>query len=142
MSEFYMIEAEESFVDGIEDITHRIESTIKSVTNNLLDAHAKEINEVHTKYAQYAENSNRNESERFDWLQKPFKTITYAEAAQILHKQANFDEKLGLSKSDELYLVDHLQSPVFVIDWPRELKPFYMRTCKHDAKLVRIFCGV
>lgn len=136
-----MIEAEESFIDSIEDVTRRIESTIKSVTSNLLDNHAKEIKEVYTKYSQYNENANNknyaDDIERFDWLQKPFKTITYAEAAQILQNQPNFDEKLGLSKSDELYLVNHLQSPIFVIDWPRELKPFYMRTCKHDAKLVR-----
>lgn len=136
MSEFYMIEAEESFVDSIGDITRRIESTIKTVTQNLLENHEKDINEVYTKYSQYAERDNID-SERFSWLQKPFKTITYAEASDILQKQSNFDQKLGLSKSDELYLVDHLQSPIFVIDWPRELKPFYMRRCKHDEKLVR-----
>lgn len=136
-----MIEAEESFIESIEDVTRRIESTIKSVTKNLLDKHANEINEAYTIYAQYNErDTNKNcidETERFGWLQKPFKTITYSEAAQILQNQANFDEKLGLSKSDELYLVKHLQSPIFVIDWPRELKPFYMRTCKHNTKLVR-----
>lgn len=139
MSEFYMIEAEESFIDNIGDITRRIESTIKTVTNHLLESHAKEIDELCTKYSQYGEHERNNESNRFSWLEKPFETITYAEAAEILEKQqSNFDSKLGLSKSDELYLVDHLQSPVFVIDWPRELKPFYMRTCKHDANLVRI----
>lgn len=135
MSEFYMIEAEECFVDSIDDITRRIESTIKTVTKNLLDKHAKEIHKVYEKYAQYADRDTID-SERFGWLEKPFKTITYAEAADILQEQPNFDQKSGLSKSDELYLVEHLQAPVFVIDWPRELKPFYMRTCKYDAKLV------
>lgn len=139
MSEFYMIEAEESFINSIDDITRRIESTIKTVTKNLLENYAKEINEVYTKYSQYTEHECNNDGERFSWLEKPFETITYAEAADILQKQQpNFDPKLGLSKSDELYLVDHLQSGVFVINWPRELKPFYMRTCKQDANLVMI----
>lgn len=137
MSEFYMIEAEECFVDSIADVTHRIESTIKSVTKNLLESHAKEIHDVYLKYSQYAERDDID-SERFGWLEKPFKTLTFAEASELLRNQPNFDPKSGLSKSDEMYLVEHLQSPVFVIDWPRELKPFYMRTCKHDANLVRI----
>lgn len=132
-----MIEAEECFVDSIADVTHRIESTIKSVTKNLLESHAKEIHDVYLKYSQYAERDDID-SERFGWLEKPFKTLTFAEASELLRNQPNFDPKSGLSKSDEMYLVEHLQSPVFVIDWPRELKPFYMRTCKHNANLVRI----
>lgn len=129
-----MIEAEEAFVDGVSDITKRIESTIKAVTNSLLDSHSKEINDAYTKYLT---NENRSENDkRFDWLQKPFTTITYEEAANILKKYSHFDDKTGLSKCDELALVNHFNSPIFVIDWPRDLKPFYMRTCKHNPELV------
>lgn len=45
--------------------------------------HEKEINEVYTKYSQYAERDSID-SERFGWLEKPFKTITYAEASDVL----------------------------------------------------------
>lgn len=134
MSEFYMIEGEESFVDGVEDITRRIESTIKTVTKCLLDGNAKEINDVLT--IDGSDQENQTIENRFNWLDKPFETITYTEASEILQKKQNFDPKLGLSKSDELFLVKHFEKPVFVVNWPKELKPFYMRTCKDKPDLV------
>lgn len=136
MSEFYMIEAEETFVESINDITQRIESVIKSVTSDLLENHAKEINDAYMKYL--TDEKRCDEKDRFNWLQKSFPIITYAEAATILKKQTNFDEKQGLSKSDEFALVDHFGAPIFVIDWPRDLKPFYMRTCRHNDQLVSL----
>lgn len=130
-----MIEAEESFVESIDDVTRRIESIIKTVTNNLLDSHAKEINDAYTRMSS-GEKTNDDEN-RFHWLQKPFVTITYAEAAKILENHTpNFDKKSGLSKCDEFALVNHFQAPIFVVNWPRDMKPFYMRACKHDAELV------
>ncbi|XP_055300463.1 probable asparagine--tRNA ligase, mitochondrial [Sitodiplosis mosellana] len=135
MSEFYMIEAEESFVESVGDITKRIESTIKSVTKCLLDDNAKEVDEAY-KATFTEEKEAQSEEDRFKWLKTPFATVTYAEAAEILQQKYKFNAKDGLSKSDELTLVKHFQKPVFVVNWPRELKPFYMRTCKHDSKLV------
>ncbi|XP_031624657.1 probable asparagine--tRNA ligase, mitochondrial [Contarinia nasturtii] len=138
MSEFYMIEAEESFVESIEDVTNRIESTIKSVTKQLLDENAKEIHDAHNAYRASLEDQTESQSleERLNWIEKPFETITYAEAAEILQKHYNSSANDGLSKSDELTLVKHFGKPVFVVNWPRELKAFYMRRCKHDQQLV------
>lgn len=130
-----MIEAEESFVDCIDDITQRIESLVKTVTNNLLDKHSIDINDAYARYS--IDGKHLDAAKHFDWLQKPFTTITYAEAGEILRKQSNFNESGGLSKSDELNLVKHFGAPIFVVDWPRELKPFYMRSCKHNSQLVR-----
>lgn len=130
-----MIEAEESFVEGISDITNRIESTIKGVTKDLLDNHSQEIHDATTKA------DKEPESDRFKWLERPFLTITYAEAAEIIEKHhGRFDKANGLAKAHELFLVKHLQSPVFVVNWPKHLKPFYMRTCKDDDNLVSFFC--
>lgn len=138
MSEFYMIETEEAFVDGIEDLTRRIESFTKNVTTDLLNRNSKEIHEAIALNA--PEDEKVNIEKHFDWLQKPFKTLTYAEASEILQKhKSDFVVSEGLSKSDELFLVEHLQCPVFVINWPKSLKPFYMRTCKDDPHLVRSF---
>lgn len=133
-----MIEAEESFIECINDITERIESVIKTVTNNLLDKHAKEINDAYV--GNTAIENRIDDSQRFQWLQKPFQIITYSEASDIVrkHHNANFNSNDGLAKSDELFLVKHFDSPVFVINWPKSLKPFYMRTCKDDPNLVII----
>lgn len=137
MSEFYMIEAEESFIDGIEDITHRIDSLIRTVTTEMLDKHAAEIDVASNK-------DFKLDEDRFAWLQKPFPLITYAEAIEILTKNADqltspVRESCGLAKEHELFLVKHIGSPVFVVNWPKELKPFYMRLCKDNTDLVRKF---
>lgn len=134
MSEFYMIEAEESFIDGIEDITNRVDSLIRTVTTELLDQHAEEINAATNKQLESGD-------DRFAWLQKPFPLVTYAEAIDILTKHADrmkspVRESDGLAKEHELFLVEHIGSPLFVINWPAELKPFYMRRCKDDSSFV------
>lgn len=36
----------------------------------------------------------------------------------------------------ELFLVGHTGSPTFVIDWPVNIKPFYMRRKHDDPSLV------
>lgn len=138
MSEFYMIEAEESFIDNVHDVTKRIESTLKTVTTNLLDQYSNDINDAYT--ASTPQGEQITDDERFKWLHKPFKTLTYAEAVDLLqqHRPEVMPRK-RLSKADELFLVKHLDSPVFVIDWPKEEKPFYMRQCGYNANLVNIF---
>lgn len=133
-----MIEAEECFVQNIHDITTRIEDTIKTVTNHLLENNMKDVCEAIKAGSSVTDKDTIAVENRFEWLQKPFPVITYTEAAQILQKQYDFDVQLGLSKKDELTLVEHFQAPLFVIDWPRALKPFYMRACKHNADFVSV----
>lgn len=129
-----MIEAEEAFIDGVEDITKRIDSLIRTVTTELLDQHATEIDAASKK-------EFLSVKDRFAWVQKPFPLITYAEAKEILEKHADqltspVRDSAGLAKEHELFLVEHIGSPLFVINWPKALKPFYMRQCKHDENLV------
>lgn len=132
-----MIEAEECFVQNIHDITTRIEDTIKTVTSHLLENNLKDVCEaIKASGGSVTDIDTTAVENRFEWLQKPFPVITYTEAAQILQKQHDFDAQSGLSKKDELTLVEHFQAPLFVIDWPRALKPFYMRACKHNADFV------
>lgn len=131
MSEFYMIEAEEAFVDGTENITNRIESLIKSVTAELLKNHSDEIDKV------------RRTSDKIDWLDKKFHILTFTEAAQILQNNSSKLETKpipgsDLAKEHELFLVRHVDGPVFIIDWPKDLKPFYMRECKDNPNLVSL----
>lgn len=132
-----MIEAEESFIDNIHDINKRIESILKTVTTNLLSQYANDINEAYTTSTPKEEQIS--DEERFKWLHQSFKTLTLAEADEILqqHRPTQAPRE-RLAKADELFLVQHLDSPVFVIDWPKESKPFYMRQCRHNTNLVNI----
>ena len=65
-------------------------------------------------------------------LKSSFKVVTFKEAIDVL-KSANVqfenepkhDE--DIAKEHEKYLVKHFDGPVFVIDWPKHIKAFYMR---------------
>lgn len=131
-----MLEAEKAFVESIEETAVTIEDMIKTVTNTLLDTVPAEIEQATPK--------ELTVETRFSWLDKPFPRITYAEAQDILqknkhHLQNGFVPSKDLNSEQELFLVQHLQSPVFVIGWPKELKPFYARQNKDNPELVMIW---
>lgn len=116
-----MLEAEQSFVTDTTDITTLCEAMLKSVTAEILDKCEEDIINA-SKIAKQPVD--------FKWLQKPFPTLTYAEAIEILirHTDSLKTPVQGeLSKEHELFLVKELGGPVFIVDWPVALKPFYMR---------------
>ncbi|HNZ49966.1 MAG TPA: asparagine--tRNA ligase [Bacilli bacterium] len=133
-SEFWMIEPEMAFAD-LEDDMKLVEDMIKYVINYILK-HAKE------------------ELAFFDQFVAPGKLMQlqslvdshifrceYAEAIKILEKQNHlFENKIkygdDLATEHEKYLTDvHFKAPVFVINWPKEIKAFYMRL-NDDGKTV------
>ena len=74
-------------------------------------------------------------------LNKPFARVTHKEAIDILLSSGVKFENLpkhgqDINTEHEKYLTDqHFKSPVFVIDWPKEIKAFYMRQ-NDDGKTV------
>ncbi|KAJ3862112.1 asparaginyl-tRNA synthetase [Lentinula novae-zelandiae] len=74
-----------------------------------------------------------NELHRAAFSQKPWPRITYSEAIHILQQAQplfTYPPTLGnsLQSEHEKYLAEvHFKSPVFVLDYPRRVKPFYMR---------------
>lgn len=130
LSEFFMLEAEMAFVQDIEVLIDMIELFIKSITFKILDKCSEEI-------AVFKENDNNISA----IMIRDFKVLEYKEAADILLKnnhqfKINFKELVGPTKEHEKFLVDHCQAPVFVINWPRVMKPFYMKECQHDHNKV------
>lgn len=77
-----------------------------------------------------------------DLVKAPFATLTYKEGMELLLKNAqNFksapQDGQDLGVEHELFLVQHTGGrPTFVIDWPANIKPFYMRTKNEDPNLV------
>ncbi|XP_039295277.1 probable asparagine--tRNA ligase, mitochondrial [Nilaparvata lugens] len=134
LSEFYMLEAELAFVDGIENITKIIERVMKRLIRGLLDSCSEDI-------LLYRKLTNRPTEP--DWLDhldqmvlQAFNTVTYQDAMQMLMES---DEKFksrpvdgqSLSKEHELYLVKRNNNlPLFVVEWPQDIKPFYVRPCR------------
>lgn len=124
LAEFTMLEAEEAFIDTTEQLAARIDNMVKSVTRTLLNTCHADI--------QASAGSGGTKTNTVQWIEKEFPRLTYDEASQILSTNSSklktpFDPTNGLNREQELFLVNHAQSPLFVIDWPRNLKPFYMR---------------
>lgn len=136
LAEFTMLEAEEAFIDTTEQLAARVDNMVRSVTKSLLNTCETEIQRISSSSTVVTDN-------RFDWVDREFPRLTYAEAGRILTShQAElnnpFDAARGLNREQELFLVKHVQGPLFVIDWPRELKPFYMRQKAENPELVNI----
>jgi asparaginyl-tRNA synthetase len=66
-------------------------------------------------------------------VEKPFERLTYSEAVDILEKSGQSFEfpvswGLDLQSEHERYLTEkHVDGPMVVIDYPKEIKAFYMR---------------
>lgn len=70
--------------------------------------------------------------------------MTYSEAIDLLEKHRSefkVTPKFGhdVGSEHELFLVKHAGSPVFLVDWPTSIKPFYMRPNDSNPNLVRLF---
>ncbi len=125
-SEFWMIEPEIAFCDlnGLMDIE---EDVLKYIIKYTLE-HAKEELEFFDKFV---ETGLINKLEKV--VNSKAARITHKEAIKILLKSGkDFENKPAygedLATEHEKYLTgEHFNSPVFVSDWPKDIKAFYMR---------------
>ncbi|XP_029160886.1 probable asparagine--tRNA ligase, mitochondrial [Nylanderia fulva] len=128
LSEFYMLEGEIAFISRIEDLIEEIELLVKEVTKQMIEKGASDLYSVGAPELQ--------------WLNKTFGCLTYEEAFNVLNSHTNQLEqpvKYGeaFSKEHELFLVEYNDGvPIFIINWPKAIKPFYMKECPDDSSKV------
>ena len=125
-SEFWMIEPEFAFAD-ITDNMDLTEDLLKYVFQYILDNAPQEMN-FFTKFI------NPEVRERLEKFTKAdFGRITYTEAIEILEKSGKKFEYpvhwwMDMQTEHERYLAEeYFKGPVFVIDYPKEIKAFYMK---------------
>ncbi|XP_037318283.2 probable asparagine--tRNA ligase, mitochondrial [Pungitius pungitius] len=127
LAEFYMVEAEVSFTQSLEDLTKVMEDMFRSATEHVLAHCAEDVDLFHKHVAP----GHRDTVEVM--LKNRFPVLTYSEAIDILKKSSQkfaFPIYWGcdLQTEHEKYLVKHCGNiPVFVTDYPYDLKPFYAR---------------
>ncbi|KAJ0426314.1 hypothetical protein BJY00DRAFT_129732 [Aspergillus carlsbadensis] len=142
LSEFYMVEAESNFVSDLEDLTHMTEDILRRfvrkmhkllVTGELLKIQENarnEFPETHTSVDLH------KRWEHFLGGHK-WRRMTYTKAIAHLQKavsegKANFEYaptwSAGLQLEHERYIVDVINKgqPIFVTNYPKAVKPFYM----------------
>lgn len=134
LSEFWMIEPEMAFAD-INDDMQLAEDFIHSLCGMALEKCEDEI----TFFEKFYKNTSINELRSL--AEKPFVRMTYTEAIKELEKSKEkfeFPVKWGLDlqSEHERYLTDKIfKGPVIVVDYPKEIKAFYMRQ-NADGKTV------
>ena len=140
LSEFYMLEVEMNFTPGLHTLTDFVESFIREWTTRLYDTSVvQEL--ISAKRTGESEQGPADSVLRQRWLglmgETKWPRITYVEAIEVLQtavssKAASFEFAPvwsgGLQLEHEKYLVDAVGngSPVFVTDYPKTVKPFYM----------------
>ncbi|XP_010343913.1 asparaginyl-tRNA synthetase isoform X4 [Saimiri boliviensis] len=127
LAEFYMIEAEISFVDSLQDLMQVMEKLFKATTMMVLSNCPEDVKLCYKFIAP-------GQKDRLEhMLKNNFLIISYTEAVEILKRASqNFtftpEWGIDLQTEHEKYLVKHCGNiPVFVINYPLALKPFYMR---------------
>lgn len=134
-AEFWMIEPEIAFADLNVDMDLG-EDMIKSIIQYVMDECPEEMEF----FNQYIEKGLVDKLKNV--LNNEFARITYTEAIEILKKSGKKFEfpcnwGADLQTEHERFLAEeHFKKPVFVTDYPKEIKSFYMKL-NPDGKTVR-----
>ena len=133
-AEFWMIEPEIAFAD-LQDDMMLAESMIKYIIKYVLENAPEEMNFFNSFV-------DKGLIERLNHVaNSDFGHVTYTEAIEILEKNNdNFDYKVSwgcdLQTEHERYLTEQVfKKPVFVTDYPKDIKAFYMKM-NEDNKTV------
>jgi len=125
-SEFWMIEPEMAFTDLFGNMD-TAEEFVKYLIQDARE-HCAEDLELFNKFV------DKELLARLDFvLQRPFQRVSYTEAVDMLQKSGKSFEfpveyGINLQSEHERYLAEHLfKCPVTVYNYPKEIKPFYMR---------------
>lgn len=151
LAEFWMIEPEMAFYD-LEDNMNLAENFIKYLISYAINNNKEDLEFLAQRLAEEEKQKPQNERSEMGLMEKlefvvnnDFQRITYTEAIDILldspaykKKKFKFDVKWGIDMQSEheRYLVEkHFKKPVIVINYPKEIKAFYMRQ-NDDGKTV------
>ena len=140
-AEFWMIEPEIAFAD-LEDNMDLAESMLKYVINYVLEAAPEEMNFFNSFV-------DKGLLERLhNVVSSEFARVTYTEAIELLEKNNdNFEYKVSwgtdLQTEHERYLTEQIfKRPVFVTDYPKEIKAFYMKANPDGKTVAAVDCLV
>lgn len=125
-AEFWMIEPEVAFCDLAGDMD-LAEALVKFLVVEMLERHEGDL-EIFSKFV------DKGLRERLEFVAgRPFERVSYTEAVELLRSGgARFDYPveygLNLQSEHERWLTEvHFKRPVTVYNYPKEIKPFYMR---------------
>jgi asparaginyl-tRNA synthetase len=124
LTEFWMVEPEVAFNDS--DANMRLqESFVSYIVARALDRRKEELQELERDPAQ------------LERVQPPFPRVSYTDAVARLN-QLGSDVRWGgdLGGDDETLLAKEYDRPVFVYNYPKQVKAFYMKENPADPRTV------
>ncbi len=131
LAEFWMIEPEIAFAD-LSDNAALAEDFLKHVLSATLKA-------VPDDMAFFNQHVDKQAIERIEGvISKPFTVMDYTDAVDILiksNKKFEFPVEWGLdlqSEHERFLTEEHVGGPVIVVNYPKEIKAFYMRQNDDD----------
>ena len=132
-SEFWMIEPEMAFCD-LEGDMDLAEEFTKYLVDDTLNNNEGDL-DIFARFV------DKGLLERLRFVsEKPFQRVSYTEAVEILENSGQkFDYPvswgINLQSEHERFLTEqHFKCPVTVYNYPKSIKPFYMRTNEPDSE--------
>ena len=117
LTEFWMIEPEMAFMHQEESLEIQ-EQYVAYLVQNVLD---------HCDYALHVLGRDRSVLEKYTKL--PYARISYDEAIERLQANGFDDIKWGddFGSPHETFIANSFEQPVFIMNYPKAIKPFYMK---------------
>jgi len=125
LTEFWMIEPEMAWYDQDDNMDLQ-EEFVRYLVERVLERRQEELKIL------------ERDTSKLDCVAQPFVRLDYGDAV-LLAQSNGSDVKWGddLGAPDEAIIVDHHQRPVFVVNYPKEAKAFYMKENPADPRTVR-----
>ena len=149
LAEFWMIEPEMAFAD-LEDDMNLAEEFIKYIIKYVMENNREELDFLANRLIEEDKQKPQHLRSEMGLIEKlefvvnnDFERLTYTEAIEILKDSAPNKKKkfqylidrwgIDLQSEHERYLVEkHFKKPVILINYPKEIKAFYMRVNDDD----------
>ena len=124
LTEFWMIEPEVAFADSADNMRLQ-EDLVSYMVERVLERRRRELDELELDVS------------RLEHVAPPFPRIDYSDAVATLRQRGSTIEwGADLGAEDEALLVEGADRPVFVCNYPKEAKAFYMKENPADPRTV------
>ncbi|CAK1223219.1 Aspartyl/asparaginyl-tRNA synthetase (AsnS) [Fructobacillus cardui] len=116
LTEFWMIEPEMAFMHQEESLELQ-ERYVAFLIEKVLERNDQELDLL-----------NRDKDLLRSYTQLPFPRVSYDDAIKLLQEN-DFDVEWGVDfgSPEETFLANHFHKPVFIVNFPKAIKAFYMK---------------
>ena len=125
LTEFWMVEPEVAWLDSEGNMALQ-EEFVAAIVARVLDRRRAELDEL------------KRDVSKLEAITAPFDRMSYTEAVEALQGQgSDIEWGADLGAEDETILTEGRAKPLFVYDYPKSAKAFYMKENPDDPRTVK-----